>query len=111
PHHQGLLRLCEDPQHARWPRVNPAYLPDDGWRALTDATRSGTEEQRSFVQKALGSPDFAFLEGPPGSGKTTAICEIVQQLVEKGERSEEHTSELQSRENLVCRLLLETKNA
>lgn len=86
PHHQGLLRLCEDPQHARWPRVNPASLPDDGWRALTDATRSGTDEQRSFVQKALGSPDFAFLEGPPGSGKTTAICEIVQQLVEKGER-------------------------
>jgi hypothetical protein len=86
PHHQGLLRLCEDPQHARWPRVNPAYLRDDGWRALTDATRSGTDEQRSFVQKALGSPDFAFLEGPPGSGKTTAICEIVQQLVEKGER-------------------------
>lgn len=86
PHHQGLLRLCEDPQHARWPRVNPTYLPDDGWRALIDATRSGTDEQRSFVQKALGSPDFAFLEGPPGSGKTTAICEIVQQLVEKGER-------------------------
>src|SRR5690606_41836104 len=26
------------------------------------------------------------------------------------ERSEEHTSELQSRENLVCRLLLEHKN-
>src|SRR5690606_39945064 len=27
-----------------------------------------------------------------------------------GRRSEEHTSELQSRENLVCRLLLEKKN-
>src|SRR5690606_41003654 len=27
-----------------------------------------------------------------------------------GFRSEEHTSELQSRENLVCRLLLEKKN-
>src|SRR5690606_41331894 len=27
-----------------------------------------------------------------------------------GSRSEEHTSELQSRENLVCRLLLEKKN-
>src|SRR5690606_41197338 len=27
------------------------------------------------------------------------------------ERSEEHTSELQSRENLVCRLLLEKKKA
>src|SRR5690606_41840808 len=29
--------------------------------------------------------------------------------VEKAYRSEEHTSELQSRENLVCRLLLEKK--
>src|SRR5207302_9150668 len=28
---------------------------------------------------------------------------------ESGRRSEEHTSELQSRENLVCRLLLEKK--
>src|SRR5690606_42010945 len=28
----------------------------------------------------------------------------------QGGRSEEHTSELQSRENLVCRLLLEKKN-
>src|SRR5690606_40299332 len=28
---------------------------------------------------------------------------------ERALRSEEHTSELQSRENLVCRLLLETK--
>src|SRR5690606_40036000 len=31
-------------------------------------------------------------------------------LVKVVARSEEHTSELQSRENLVCRLLLEKKN-
>src|SRR5690606_40229626 len=31
-------------------------------------------------------------------------------LIERRYRSEEHTSELQSRENLVCRLLLEKKN-
>src|SRR5690606_41865679 len=30
--------------------------------------------------------------------------------IETQTRSEEHTSELQSRENLVCRLLLEKKN-
>src|SRR3712207_8144627 len=29
---------------------------------------------------------------------------------ERGDRSEEHTSELQSRQYLVCRLLLEKKN-
>ena len=86
PHHQGLLRLCEDPQRVRWPTVTPVSLPAGGWRALTDASRSGTDEQRRFVLKALGSPDFAFLEGPPGSGKTTAICEIVQQLVDQGQR-------------------------
>src|SRR5690606_41222035 len=34
--------------------------------------------------------------------------EVVQDVGQV--RSEEHTSELQSRENLVCRLLLETKN-
>src|SRR5690606_39747584 len=32
-----------------------------------------------------------------------------QRIVSNGSRSEEHTSELQSRENLVCRLLLEKK--
>lgn len=85
PDHQGLLRLCEDPTKARWPCVSPVSITENNWRALTDPTRDGTEEQRRFVTKALGSPDFAFLEGPPGSGKTTAICEIVQQLVEKGE--------------------------
>ena len=84
PHHQGLMRLCEDPLHARWPSVNPQTPAV--WRSLTDETRSGTMEQRNFVAKALGSPDFAFLEGPPGSGKTTAICEIVQQLIESGKR-------------------------
>src|SRR5690606_41136840 len=33
-----------------------------------------------------------------------------EDFVEVAQRSEEHTSELQSRENLVCRLLLEKKN-
>lgn len=86
PHHQGLLRLCEDPQKVRWPSVRQVEIGDDGWRALTDASRSGTDEQRAFVSKALGTPDIAILEGPPGSGKTTAICEIIQQLVDSGQR-------------------------
>src|SRR2546429_3772163 len=33
----------------------------------------------------------------------------LEQFLEKAERSEEHTSELQSRLHLVCRLLLEKK--
>src|SRR5690606_41153973 len=36
-------------------------------------------------------------------------AELVRRAAARGLRSEEHTSELQSRENLVCRLLLEKK--
>src|SRR5215475_15629062 len=39
--------------------------------------------------------------GPPWLG--------VRAVLQRAARSEEHTSELQSRENLVCRLLLEKK--
>src|SRR5690606_39517636 len=41
----------------------------------------------------------------PGCGRTLFDLQTTVALVKK--RSEEHTSELQSRENLVCRLLLE----
>lgn len=56
------------------------------WKFLTDEDRAGNDEQRMFVAKALRTPDFAFLWGPPGSGKTTAICELVAQLASQGKR-------------------------
>src|SRR5690606_41634992 len=40
---------------------------------------------------------------------TQGLAQRMQLLVEREARSEEHTSELQSREKLVCRLLLEKK--
>src|SRR5690606_40778881 len=56
------------------------------------------EATRDFMKSA---PVIAIvLEG-------TQAVEIVRKMVGKTGRSEEHTSELQSRENLVCRLLLE----
>src|SRR2546430_12423339 len=36
---------------------------------------------------------------------------LVRAIGQSGRRSEEHTSELQSQSNLVCRLLLDTKKA
>src|SRR5688500_7857447 len=49
------------------------------------------------------------LVGEPGVGKT-ALAEGLALRIHSGERSEEHTSELQSPCNLVCRLLLEKQN-
>src|SRR5688572_32721198 len=40
----------------------------------------------------------------------TDIILNLKEVVFKADRSEEHTSELQSQSNLVCRLLLEKKN-
>src|SRR5690606_42049845 len=42
-------------------------------------------------------------------GRVAVVLGLAGLLGGRGLRSEEHTSELQSRENLVCRLLLEKK--
>ncbi len=84
--HLPLLRLFEANDHANWPTVLTEPLDDKDWMELTNEDRPGTDDQRKFVEVALATHDFAFLEGPPGSGKTTAICELVLQLVKQGKR-------------------------
>jgi len=84
PAHRPLLRLCEPVRQARWPSGTAAHV--DRWYELEDETRDGTDEQREFVRLALATPDLALLDGPPGSGKTTAICELVLQLLSRGQR-------------------------
>src|SRR5688572_31545125 len=41
--------------------------------------------------------------------RSAAICSAIRPSANSRPRSEEHTSELQSQSNLVCRLLLEKK--
>src|SRR5690606_41276668 len=45
----------------------------------------------------------------PSSSAARSFCSTSIRALATARRSEEHTSELQSRENLVCRLLLEKK--
>ena len=80
--HITLLKLFHK-NDVEWPAVNEQRI--DEWFVLTEE-RDGIREQREFVKRALGTPDFAFLEGPPGSGKTTVLCELVQQIVSRGKR-------------------------
>src|SRR2546422_3925424 len=55
-------------------------------------------------------PDALFHSSDPRlDANKQVVYHIVKNLLEAGHRSEEHTSELQSRLHLVCRLLLEKK--
>src|SRR5690606_40585151 len=64
---------------------------------------SGTRAGRARAHSAGGSRlDASRCRDPCAAGHFSSVTPWP-------ERSEEHTSELQSRENLVCRLLLEKK--
>src|SRR6266498_4973929 len=85
----------------------------------------GTErERRGNRECVLLSPEAVVERFPEDRGAVARTAELAQRLefdltqelgyrypdFSGGERSEEHTSELQSRPHLVCRLLLEKKN-
>ncbi len=83
PEYAPLRRLFTRRGESRWPDVERAEV--DRWFVL-DRNRVGASQQMEFVKKALGTPDYALLEGPPGSGKTATLCELVMQLVSSGRR-------------------------
>src|SRR5699024_2760517 len=59
------------------------------------------------TDKADDNTDAIYQEGAVAIGKDEGIADVMLDVA--GARSEEHTSELQSRFDLVCRLLLEKK--
>src|SRR5690606_40529319 len=76
---------------------------------------SKLNEDKNYVVKKCT------MEGPSHDNLHVFLHPLIEKIEALGEvsttdegakitRSEEHTSELQSRENLVCRLLLEKKN-
>src|SRR5690606_39399247 len=75
--------------YARWVPVSQAF---EAMKYTTRPIRASTSTRTKEIQAI------------PCSWPCASGCRAVPLM-----RSEEHTSELQSRENLVCRLLLEKK--
>src|SRR5690606_25310502 len=104
------------------PRARAAQVPDvddgrgqlDVAHALAPHLRPGDLDAAAFADDALEADALVLAAvALPVLGRTEDL--LAEQPVLLGlerpvVRSEEHTSELQSRENLVCRLLLEKKN-
>src|SRR5690606_40230667 len=80
--------------------------PDDG-SVVVEVEDDGPGIPEAALPRVF---DAFFTTKPPGSGTGLglAISHKIVVVDHRGDltRSEEHTSELQSRENLVCRLLL-----
>src|SRR5690606_41994264 len=88
------------------PRGVPAVAARDGGGSVMTGTAepvAGTQEAQDW------SPDEMMTIAAARDLRDGQVCFVGIGLPSRAARSEEHTSELQSRENLVCRLLLEKK--
>src|SRR5690606_2667057 len=128
----GGARRCRWSSHRSSPRRRLADLAH-GRRGGDRPQRAGLRQrERGADQRQGGQGGGPFSEVQPqvqqglqrqhlaGAYRRGVLAVVWQQAPvpdgggevaggERGSRSEEHTSELQSRENLVCRLLLEKK--
>ena len=65
------------------PLITKKVIPFDS-RIRPDKTE--TKNQYKALKKICSSEDLTVIQGPPGSGKTTLIVELVKQAVSRGER-------------------------
>lgn len=60
----------------------PVFQPRRDWTPLSQLDDS----QREAVGHALAAEDVAIIHGPPGTGKTTAVVELIRQAIRRGEK-------------------------
>src|SRR3712207_8751564 len=96
-----FLMIRRPPRSTLFPYTT-LFRSDVGLPALADLL---ADELVGLVRLTGAEP--VGLDGLPAGGQLVDLR--VLEVGEVGQRSEEHTSELQSRQYLVCRLLLEKK--
>ncbi len=85
----GLVRLRDEREGKRWHAVLQGGPPRFLSRPPAPAPAPGTSlnaEQVAAVDLADRALDLALVHGPPGTGKTTVLVEVVRRAVARGER-------------------------
>jgi superfamily I DNA and/or RNA helicase len=80
----------------------PTVADSAAWRPFDDSLDAS---QRSAVRFALDARDIALLHGPPGTGKTTTLVELIRQAVARGEKVLACAASNMAVDNLFERLL------
>src|SRR5438034_2754573 len=99
--------------HRFWLRLQTLFRRDRITQRLDDEIQFHLDQQIAENISAGMSPDEARYAAQRTFGNPTFLKEKARDtwgwiwLDQAGQRSEEHTSELQSHSDLVCRLLLE----
>jgi DNA replication ATP-dependent helicase Dna2 len=81
---QNLFRWQQAAAHQRdlvAGRIRPRFLD-----AQVSPRADFNSEQNLAVERAMQMQDYLLIHGPPGTGKTGVIAEIVKRLVQRGQR-------------------------
>jgi ATP-dependent RNA/DNA helicase IGHMBP2 len=63
------------------------------------------DSQRAAIQFALSAKEFAIIHGPPGTGKTTTVAELIRQATQRGDKVLATAPSNLAVDNLLERLL------
>jgi ATP-dependent RNA/DNA helicase IGHMBP2 len=87
----AALTQARTAERGRLPQLRDALLGNrqlksDERQPITPLDADLNASQREAIEFALSAADVAIIHGPPGTGKTTTVIELIRQAVARGEK-------------------------